>query len=204
VATAAVCDPARGNARGCARAGRRLRLPGLLAAGYRAPLRPGGAGDHKRRWLAFSLQGCISSRVEDGHSVIEVAFHDAASHKRVPLFSDFRDFCQASLGPKVTPRLFLVPSHIMHIVCACLTLRMRRVQGALYASAAAPRSPSALVYRPFQSWTAGGNWSLTLPAGSSALCVAVGRSYCAAATSDRLLRVLTLSGTPRLRASELV
>ncbi len=142
--------------------------------------------------------------MEDGHSVIEVAFHDAASHKRVPLFSDFRDFCQASLGPKVTPRLFLVPSHIMHIVCACLTLRMRRVQGALYASAAAPRSPSALVYRPFQSWTAGGDWSLTLPAGSSALCVAVGRSYCAAATSDRLLRVLTLSGTPRLRASELV
>ena len=30
-----------------------------------------------------------------------MAFHDAAGHKRVPLFSDFRDFCMASLGPKV-------------------------------------------------------------------------------------------------------
>lgn len=59
------------------------------------------AGDSKRRWLAFDLLGCISSRLEEGQSVIEVAFHDAASHKRMPLFSDFRDFCMASLGPKV-------------------------------------------------------------------------------------------------------
>ena len=35
--------------------------------------------------------------------MVEVAFHDAASHKRVPLFSDFRDFCMASLGPKAWP-----------------------------------------------------------------------------------------------------
>ena len=59
------------------------------------------AGDSRRRWLAYNLLGCISSRLEEGQSVIEVAFHDAPSHKRVPLFSDFRDFCMASLGPKV-------------------------------------------------------------------------------------------------------
>ncbi len=41
--------------------------------------------------------------MEEGQSVVEVAFHDATSHKRVPLFSDFRDFCMASLGPKAWP-----------------------------------------------------------------------------------------------------
>ena len=51
-----------------------------------------------------------------------------------------------------------------------------------------------IMYRPFQSWAAGGEWALTLPAAGSAACVAVGRNCCAVATSDRLLRMFTLNG----------
>ncbi|KAK9837086.1 hypothetical protein WJX81_001820 [Elliptochloris bilobata] len=146
----------------------RPQLDGQRWPSPQGPIQSGStpAGDTRRRWLAFSLLGCISSRMEEGQSVVEVAFHDAASHKRVPLFSDFRDFCMASLGPK----------------------------GALYASAAAVGTPSMLMYRPFQSWAAGGEWCFTLPAAVSAVCVAAGGSFCAVTTSDRLLRVFALSG----------
>ena len=68
------------------------------------------------------------------------------------------------------------------------------LQGALYASAAAPRSPSMLTYRPFQTWAGSGEWTLPLPALASAMCVAAGGSFCAVATSDRVLRTFALSG----------
>ena len=76
------------------------------------------SGESRRRWLAFNLLGCISSRVEEGQSVVEVAFHDATSHKRVPLFSDFRDFCMASLGPKVWPASYMLG----FCRCACASV----------------------------------------------------------------------------------
>ncbi len=71
---------------------------------------------------------------------------------------------------------------------------VRPEQGALYASRSSADAPSTLVWRPFDSWAANSDWSLGLPAGEEACCVAAGRSFCAAATSSRLLRLFAPSG----------
>ena len=68
------------------------------------------------------------------------------------------------------------------------------VQGALYGSRSSADAPSTLVWRPFDAWAANSDWSLGLPAGEEACCVAAGRSFCAAATSARLLRLFAPSG----------
>jgi chromosome transmission fidelity protein 4 len=111
--------------------------------------------------------------------VVEVSFHDTArARRRVPLLNDFFGFSVGALGER----------------------------GAVYASRAAPDAPSTLVYRPFDAWADNTDWAAGLPAGEEAECVAAGATFCAAATSARLLRlfsqaglqtaVLTLGGAP--------
>lgn len=60
----------------------------------------GGPGS--RRWLAYTLQGCISTQEADGFNAVEVAFHDTSrSRKRTPVLNDFYRFHFASMSEKV-------------------------------------------------------------------------------------------------------
>ena len=68
------------------------------------------------------------------------------------------------------------------------------LQGPLYASKANADAPSMVVFRPLESWAPNGEWSLALPEGEDVVAVAAGRSFLAAATSARLLRLFSTSG----------
>ncbi|WIA17661.1 hypothetical protein OEZ85_014464 [Tetradesmus obliquus] len=130
-----------------------------------APAAGCGAGG---RFLAYNSLGCVVSKAVDDHHVVEVTFHDTAKHRaRVPTLTDFYDFFAAALGPR----------------------------GVAYISAAAgPQQPSMLVYRCFESWTPGSDWSVALPEGEEAAVVAAGSSVVAVATSRRLLRLYSHAG----------
>ena len=47
------------------------------------------------------MLGGISSREGDEFCAVEVSFHDAARHRRVPLLTDFYHFSMASLSAAV-------------------------------------------------------------------------------------------------------
>jgi hypothetical protein len=80
----------------------------------------GVAGEGKRRWLAYNVSGCISSREDDGFCVVEVSFHDTSRHrKRVPLLNDFYHFSMASLGAKVRPNCDTTFSATEHLLSFC-------------------------------------------------------------------------------------
>jgi Minichromosome loss protein, Mcl1, middle region len=60
------------------------------------------AGDSSRRFLAYNLDGCISTRADDAFNVVEVAFHDMQSRRRQPHFSDLYGFTLGALGEKAS------------------------------------------------------------------------------------------------------
>lgn len=72
------------------------------------------------------------------------------------------------------------------------------VQGVMYASPSSKDAPSILMYSPFDSWAANSDWQLSLPVGEEATAVAVGHTFCAAATSQRMLRICSQAGAPLL------
>lgn len=84
-------------------------MPCLLRAPFHCP------GDSKKRWLTYNMLGGISSREDDDFCAVEVSFHDAAQHRRVPLLTDFYHFSMASLSTAVT---FLLPSQA-HVQLTC-------------------------------------------------------------------------------------
>lgn len=126
--------------------------------------------DAGRRYLAYTSLGSIVSRRESDHHVVEVSFHDTAKvRRRVPLLSDFYGFTMASLGE----------------------------HGVLYASPSSGDASSTAVYRPFESWASNADWTVSLPAGEEAECVAAGTTFCAVATSERYLRIFTSGGVQK-------
>ncbi|KAK9832382.1 hypothetical protein WJX74_008412 [Apatococcus lobatus] len=134
------------------------------------PIQPASTpagGPGSRRWMAYTLQGCISTQEADGYNTVEVAFHDTSrSRKRIPVLNDFYRFHLASMSEK----------------------------GALYASNASPDSPAMLVYRPFEAWAPNSDWSLPLPETERPMCLAAGRFLLALATSTSTLRLFSLAG----------
>ena len=64
----------------------------------------------------------------------------------------------------------------------------------MLASVSSRDAPSMLSYRPFEAWAPGSDWAVSLPAGEEAQSIAVGASFCAIATSARLLRVYSAAG----------
>ena len=72
------------------------------------------AGDGRKRWLAYNMLGGISSREDDGFCAVEVSFHDAAQHRRVPLLTDFYQFSMAALSEAVN-----VYPHLPSGCCQC-------------------------------------------------------------------------------------
>lgn len=67
-------------------------------------------------------------------------------------------------------------------------------QGALYASKSNRDSPSTVLYQPYESWAPQSDWSVGLPAGEEAQCVAAGQTFAAVATSRHLLRLFSQAG----------
>lgn len=57
-----------------------------------ASFQPGSTEENpinRRRFLAYTLEGCIQSKAEDDYATIEVLFHDTIRHPaRVPHFTD--------------------------------------------------------------------------------------------------------------------
>ncbi|KAI3431740.1 hypothetical protein D9Q98_004782 [Chlorella vulgaris] len=133
------------------------------------PIQPGSTSlsNSERAYLAYNSLGCITLKQEEDHNVVEVCFHDTSrQRKRIPLLNDFFGFSVGSLGEK----------------------------GALYACRTNSESASTVVYRPFESWAANSDWSISLPKGEEAECVAAGASFCAVATSKRQLRLFSQAG----------
>eukprot|EP00887_Chlorella_sp_A99_P000454 scaffold17.g454.t1 len=144
--------------------------------------------------------------------------------RRIPLITDFFGFTMASLGDKASTRGGASRGAVtglavwlrLALAWRLALLRQKRPlrvpwggrpavnslparatpapQGALYASPSSKEAPSTLVYRPFESWAANSDWSLGLPAGEEAVCVATGHTFCAAATSRRALRIFSQAG----------
>lgn len=56
------------------------------------------------------MLGAISTREDDDFSAVEVSFHDAAQHRRVPLLTDFYQFSMASLSTAVPSALLSRPT----------------------------------------------------------------------------------------------
>ena len=78
------------------------------------------AGEGKRRWLCYNGVGCVSARAEEDHSVVEVAFHNTALHrKRVPLLTDFYHFSMAALSAQVA-RPSARRAHPSHVSSQCI------------------------------------------------------------------------------------
>ena len=75
----------------------------------------GHAGEGKRRWLAYGAVGCVSSRAEEDHAVVEVTFHDTARHrKRMPLLTDFYRFSMAALSEQARAHACMPPARCRH------------------------------------------------------------------------------------------
>ena len=62
------------------------------------------------------MLGGISSREDDDFCAVEVSFHDAAQHRRVPLLTDFYHFSMASLSTAVA-------SSVLHSLTCRTSLR---------------------------------------------------------------------------------
>lgn len=126
--------------------------------------------DDKRRFLAWTLMGSITTRDEQTHNTVEIAFSDTSRHRAVR-FTDRYGLSMAALG----------------------------TAGALFACKSAPGEgtetlPSVLYYRPFATWTHNAHWTFNLPSGEDAQVVAVGHKWAAAATSAHLVRLFRFSG----------
>jgi chromosome transmission fidelity protein 4 len=124
-------------------------------------------GAPPRRFLAYNTLGCVTCRDDGGVQHIEVHFHDLERPgPRVPSHTDYLGVTLGALGPA----------------------------GVAYASPEKGESASTLMFRPFEGWSANAEWTLPFPAGESAEVLAAGGSFVAAATSARLVRVLTPMG----------
>ncbi|CAM6122605.1 unnamed protein product [Calypogeia fissa] len=120
-----------------------------------------------KRFLAYSLLGCITSIENDGVSHVEVEFHDTSRGHRMPAMTDFNGFTMAALSEK----------------------------GSILSNPQkGDKTPSSLVYRPCSSWTSNSEWSMRFPLGEEVRAVAVGDQWAAAATSLNYLRIYSECG----------
>lgn len=144
------------------------RFHSASAAPPQQPFQPGSTDlVMGRRYLSYNSLGCITLRSESDHNIVEVNFHDTAIHRRrIPLLNDFYGFTMGTLG----------------------------TEGALYASPSSDHSPSTVVFRPFEPWSANTDWTVGLPQGEEACSVAVGDSFCVVANNLRMIRLFTLAG----------
>jgi len=137
------------------------------ATGYAA-----GGALPRRRFLAYNLLGSLTARDDGaGSQHLEVHFHDSErGGARVAPTTDYLGVTLGGLGPA----------------------------GCAFAAPSRPAAdaPASLSFRPFDAWggPAGADWRLALGGGEEPLCLAVGGSFLALATSSRLLRLFSPAG----------
>mmetsp|Transcript_30588 Transcript_30588/g.42202 ORF Transcript_30588/g.42202 Transcript_30588/m.42202 type:complete len:580 (-) Transcript_30588:9-1748(-) len=128
---------------------------------------PGATSDieKKRRFLAWNMVGKIVVHQEGLHSSVEVEFADTTKHQPVR-FRDNYNLSVAALGE----------------------------HAAFFASQPEGQAPSTILYHPFDSWDTNGEWTLQVPLPVSITGVAIGSTFAAISTSDRMLRFFSVGG----------
>ena len=123
-----------------------------------------------RRFLAYTMDGCITSRFvpESGHYSIDISFHDTAKHPaRIPMMTDYYGYTVAAFGEN----------------------------GAVFAAPQrSEKSNSVVMFRPFDGWSSNDEWIFHLPIGEEVVCTALGDSWVACGTSKQLLRIFSSGG----------
>ena len=124
----------------------------------------------KRRFLAYTTVGQITTKDETTYHAVEVEFADVNTGRPIR-FNDFKGYTMAAMD----------------------------INGALFANAEVKEKGSevtlsSIFYRPFDAWAPQSEWTMTLDEGEQAQAVAVGTTFVAVATSKRMLRIFTTSG----------
>jgi hypothetical protein len=99
--------------------------------------------EHKRRFMAYTNLGFITSRAEAAFNAIEIEFADVNTHRPVR-FNDYSGFTMAAMGENAAA--FASPGD----------------------PSSAEDSGSALHYRAFSSWAPNADWTHNFPAGEQA------------------------------------
>uniref|UniRef100_A0ACD5XXV6 Uncharacterized protein n=1 Tax=Avena sativa TaxID=4498 RepID=A0ACD5XXV6_AVESA len=140
----------------------------LVTARMQAAFQPGSTPSHpgKRNFLAYNMLGSITTIENDGHSHVEVDFHDTGRGPRVPSMTDYFGFTMAALNES----------------------------GSVFANPCkGDNNMSTLMYRPFSSWAGNSEWSMRFE-GEEVKSVALGAGWVAAVTSSNFLRIFTEGG----------
>jgi chromosome transmission fidelity protein 4 len=138
---------------------------------FQEPFQSGSTSDEKRSFLVWNELGSIVSHNDDTYHLVFIEYSDSTKHRPVRL-RDHYHFQMAALGE----------------------------HGAIFASkestVAGVKQPSTIFYQPMDSW-APSDWTLSLPYGEEATCVAVGSTWCAVSTTANNLRVYSYGGVQK-------
>ncbi|CAO2044836.1 unnamed protein product [Urochloa humidicola] len=140
----------------------------LVTAKMQAAFQPGSTPPQPgmRNFLAYNMLGSITTVENEGHSHVEVDFHDTGRGPRVPSMTDYFGFTMAALNES----------------------------GSVFANPCkGDKSMSTLMYRPFGSWAGNSEWSMRFE-GEEVKAVALGAGWVAAVTSLNYLRIFTEGG----------
>uniref|UniRef100_A0A0D9XBH2 Uncharacterized protein n=1 Tax=Leersia perrieri TaxID=77586 RepID=A0A0D9XBH2_9ORYZ len=140
----------------------------LVTARMQAAFQPGSTQPQpgKRNFLAYNMLGSITTIENEGHSHVEVDFHDTGRGPRVPSMTDYFGFTMAALNES----------------------------GSVFANPCkGDKNMSTLMYRPFSSWAGNSEWSMRFE-GEEVKVVAVGDRWVAAITSLNSLHIFTEGG----------
>ncbi|KAI4991256.1 hypothetical protein ZWY2020_039627 [Hordeum vulgare] len=140
----------------------------LVTARMQAAFQSGSTPSHpgKRNFLAYNMLGSITTIENEGHSHVEVDFHDTGRGPRVPSMTDYFGFTMAALNES----------------------------GSVFANPCkGDNNMSTLMYRPFSSWAGNSEWSMRFE-GEEVKSVTLGAGWVAAVTSLNLLRIFTEGG----------
>ncbi|XP_043479156.1 WD repeat and HMG-box DNA-binding protein 1 [Leptopilina heterotoma] len=137
------------------------------------PFQPSSTPEHLlSRYMVWNDVGIVMCfTVDDGEesSSIEVQFHDSSVHHSIRI-SNYLHHTMAALSTEA--------------LAMCCTSN--------------DETPSKLVVVVLQGWGSGNKeWSVDLPEGEEAQCVAVGTTFVAVATDRRNLRIFMIGGTQR-------
>ncbi|KAL6594289.1 hypothetical protein ACP70R_048482 [Stipagrostis hirtigluma subsp. patula] len=140
----------------------------LVTARMQAAFQPGSTPPQpgKRNFLAYNMLGTITTIENEGHSHVEVDFHDTGRGPRVPSMTDYFGFTMAAMNES----------------------------GSVFANPCkGDNNMSTLMYRPFDSWAGNSEWSMRFE-GEEVKAVALGAGWVAAVTSLNYLRIFTEGG----------
>ncbi|XP_052167833.1 protein ENHANCER OF LHP1 1 [Oryza glaberrima] len=140
----------------------------LVTARMQTAFQPGSTPPQpgKRNFLAYNMLGSITTIENEGHSHVEVDFHDTGRGPRVPSMTDYFGFTMAALNES----------------------------GSVFANPCkGDKNMSTLMYRPFSSWAGNSEWSMRFE-GEEVKAVAVGAGWVAAVTTLNFLRIFTEGG----------